>query len=152
MLLIPLLQLDPGVLIAVYWPLIFSLHAAPPKHGRCAPLHTVTTEKHQILACEKTNASILVPHMVSADGKGITSEYLRSAILKQVARRSYLAEATDLFGLCKHLMDVPLHRRRVWHTEAAVTDSMDWMDAVAGVDSNWVPANLSLESSTLQRR
>lgn len=33
-----------------------------------------------------------------------------------------------------------------------MTDSMDGLGAVAGVDSDWVPANQSLESSALQRR
>lgn len=31
-------------------------------------------------------------------------------------------------------------------------DSMDGLGAAAGVGSDWVPANLSLESSALQRR
>lgn len=37
MLLIPFLQLDPGVVIVVYRTLILSLHPAPRKHGRRAP-------------------------------------------------------------------------------------------------------------------
>lgn len=108
----PIPQAALGVVTSVIRPLILSLHnPAHPSHGRRSPPSSATSwssQKHPNLARVNTSARSLTTYVIPTDWQGITTKYLRSAILKQVARGSGLAKATDLFDLCKHLMDVPL--------------------------------------------